>query len=148
MRRTFDLALAVAGVLTLSAAVAVAGASTKFSYTETATDTGSLIVTFDEGSLKRFASVQYRLDATATAFWDLGNGQGIGLLTTPTANVTMPTDGKGHTSGTLTLEVGQPGGGCLCGMLQHVAYTDVRLTNLTTGHVYHLDAISRDYATP
>lgn len=42
------------------------GASTKFSSTEKITDLGHLVFDLEEASLKRFASVDYQLDATAT----------------------------------------------------------------------------------
>ena len=65
MQRIFGLALVLTGAFVLSAGISVAGASTKFSSTEEVTDNGSLVFNFEEGSLKRFASVDYQLDATA-----------------------------------------------------------------------------------
>ena len=61
------------------------------------------------------------------------------------ASITLTPDDKGAAAGTLTLSVvvisPVP---CTCGPRQ-VAYFDMTLTNLTTGHVYRLDPISRDF---
>lgn len=146
MRRIFGLALVLTGALALSASISVAGASSKFAYTEEVTNTGSLVLGFDEGSLKRFASVDYQLDATASAIWDLSGGQSIGVLYSPRTSVTLSPDDRGRVSGALTLDISQSGG-CTCGPLRHVEYTDLTLTNLSTGHVYRLDSISRDFPT-
>ena len=44
------------------------------------------------------------------------------------------------------LDIPPPGGGiCTCGGLQQVEYTNVTLTNTTTGRVYRLDPIGRDF---
>lgn len=122
-----------------------AGASTKFAFTEEITASGSLRVGFEEASLKRFDVVEYRLDAVASAVWDLGGGQNVAVRSEPTAGVTLAPDARGRTAGSLTLDLGQPGGGCSCGTLQRVEYANVSLTNVTTRHVYRLDPVSLDY---
>src|SRR5687767_4642690 len=66
MRLTLRKMTVAVAVLMLSAGISVAGASTKFSSTEKITDIGHLVFDFEEGSLKRFPSVDYKLDATAT----------------------------------------------------------------------------------
>jgi len=144
MPRLVTLALALTAALVLSASVSVAGASTKFAYAEEVTNAGSLVVGFEEGSLKRFASVEYQLDATASAVWELSGGQSIGVLYNPRATVTLAPDVRGRVRGTLTLDISQSGG-CGCGTLRRVEYSNVTLTNLATGHVYRLDPISREY---
>ena len=145
MKRTLTLALALTVGFVLSAGISVAGASSKFAYTEEVADTADLVVGFEEGSLKRFASVDYQLDATASSLACSG-GQCIGAISPLSAIVTLtPDDDKGRVSGTLTLDISASPGGCLCGGTLHVEYTDVTLTNLTTGHVYRLDPISRDW---
>jgi hypothetical protein len=140
MRRILGLGL-LAGVLVLSAGISVAGAGTKLSSTEIL-DNGNLVVSFEERGMKKFSSVDYRLDATATVsspnvaerFPDLQE------------SVTLTPDDKGGVVGTLTeSDVSfSPGVPCTCGPRQ-VAYFDMTLTNLTTGHVYSLNPISRDY---
>jgi len=131
----------------LSAGISVAGASTKFSYAEEVTQTGSAVVRFEEGSLKRFDALDYRLDATAVALWagPCGGGQAM-EESFPTATVALIPDANGRVSGTITLDVGPPPP-LLCPVLQHVEYTSVTLTNQSSGHVYRLDPISRDFPT-
>ena len=60
--------------------------------------------------------------------------------------VTLIPDGKGSVAGAITLSdiILSPGGPCTCGPV-HVAYYFMTLTNLTTGHVYSVDPISRDF---
>ena len=148
MRRILGLALLVVGVLVFSVATPFAGASTKFSSTEVIDGNGHLVLAFEEGSMKRFASVDYRLDATAIGkSCDPTGQQCIAQLfnSTDTATGLVPDD-KGRVGTTLTLsDVNFPSPGpCTCGP-HHVDYSDMTLTNLTTGHVYILDPISRDY---
>jgi hypothetical protein len=142
MHRILGLVLVLTSVVVFSAAISVAGASAKFTFTDEILDNGHLVFNFEEGSMKRFASVDYRLDATATVsspnFAQLYGGL--------QASVTLPPDDKGRVGGSLTLSdvsliSPQP---CTCGPL-HVEYFDMTLTNLTTGHVYRLESISRDY---
>ena len=64
-------------------------------------------------------------------------GQNSGALLFDT--VTLTPD-AGRVSSTLTLELGPSGSLCAP---HYVEYTDVTLTNLTTGHVYRLDSISQ-----
>jgi len=124
VKPTLGRAVAALCVLVLSAGISVAGASTKFASTQAIDATRSLVVSFEEGSQKRFDAVDYRLDATAIAVWDLGNGQSTGVLYQPRATVTLAPDPKGRVTGTLTLDISQSGG-CSCGgTLQHVEYTD------------------------
>jgi hypothetical protein len=81
MRRILGLGL-LAGVLVLSAGISIAGAGTKLTSAEIL-DNGNLVVGFEERGLKRFASVQYRLDTTASVssptladlFENLGGGR-------------------------------------------------------------------------
>jgi hypothetical protein len=141
MRRPVVLAVTLA--LVLAVGVSAPGASSKFSYSEEIAATGSLIVTLQEGSLKRFASVEYQLSATADVTVE-HPGQTIVARSTPTANAALVPDAKGGTQGVLTLDVDvTAGGGCLCGGSSRVDYSDVTLSNLATGKVYRLDPISR-----
>jgi hypothetical protein len=149
MRRMLSLTLAVAVASVLSVGISAAGASTKFAYTEQVADTADLVVSFEEGALKRFASVDYELVATATTM-SCSGGQCIGSLHFLSANSTLTPDPvKGRTSGTLTLDIPTSPSPvpCLCAGTFQVEYRDVTLTNLTTGHVYRLDPISRDWTT-
>jgi hypothetical protein len=119
-----------------------AGASTKFTDTEGITPTGNLTVSFEEGSMKRFGAVAYELDATAVATYP-----SLAARYLPTVGTTVTPDAGGRVGATLTttLTLGAPSDGtCGCGLLR-VEYSDVTLTNLTTGHVYHLDPISQSY---
>jgi len=136
-------------VLTLTLAVFLAvgvsapGASSRFSYSEEIAATGSLIVAFQEGSLKRFGSVDYQLTATADVTVEQPD-QTIVARSTLMAPATLVPDARGGTQGVLTLDVDiTAGGGCLCGGSSRVDYSDVTLSNLATGKVYRLDSISR-----
>lgn len=123
-------------------ATSVAGASTKFAYDLHVDNTGNLAVTFDERSLKRFEVVEYRLDATAIATWP-----NSAVLYLPVVDGTLTPDSRGRVGGTLTttLDLSPPPGGlCGCG-LQRVEYTGVTLTNVTTGHLYRLEPVSRTF---
>lgn len=130
--------LVVAIALMLGVAVSTAGASTKFSYTQSVDIETHLVVGFEEGSLKRFDTIDYRLDA-------------VGALSAPTfifgaqvtGTVQLVTDERGRVSGTIATTLNFlalfP---CGCTGPRQVAYTDITLTNLTTGHVYRLDPIT------
>lgn len=142
MRRIFGLAALLTGVLVLSAGISLAGASNKFAYTEGITTTGNFTVSFEEGSLKKFDGVDYQLDATAIATY-----ANLAAQYFPTVSTSSTPDAKGRVSAmlTTTLDLGAPSGGtCGCG-LQRVEYTNVTLTNVTTGHVYRLASISQNY---
>ena len=133
-------------MLALSVGISTSGASTKFAYKTEVTITGSLVLGFEEGSLKRFASVDYQLHTSATAVWDVSGGQSIGVRYNPTVAVTLAPDDKGRVSGTLTLDLGQSGGCTCAGTLRHIEYAYVTLKNLATGHVYRLDTIAREFS--
>ncbi len=140
MQRIFGLVLALTGVVVFSAGISVAGAGTKLSSTEIL-DNGNLVVSFEERGLKRFSSVEYQLDATATV-----SSPDIAVRYPDLqASVALTPDDKGAVADTLTLTVVEisplP---CTCGPRQ-VEYFDMTLTNLTTGHVYSLDPIGRDF---
>ena len=64
----------------------------------------------------------------------------------PSATVALIPDANGRVSGTLTLDLSPPPG-IVCPVLQRVEYTSVTLTNQSSGHVYRLDSISRDFPT-
>jgi hypothetical protein len=123
-----------------------ANANGRLDYTEDIV-ASDLVVNFDEGGQRRFVAVDYRLDATLSVvrFCD---GQGLGEQSFESATVTGLM-AKGHASGTLTLE--GPGTViCSCGCSQGtltVDYTDVTLTNITTGDVYRLEPISQEYSS-
>ena len=149
MRRVFGFVLVLTGALVLSAGISGAGASGKLAYTEEIQfPSGSLAVTLDEGGQKRFATVDYQL--TATAFGkscSTVNGvtqciASVDDLSTPPVAGLGP-DEKGRVTATLTL-VRQGGGGGLCECTLHMEYSDVTLTNMTSGHVYRLDPITGD----
>jgi hypothetical protein len=141
MKRIFGIALLLTGTLVLSAGISLAGASSKFAYTEQVTAARSLIVDFEEGSLKRFASVDYELAATARAQYCDGGVEAQALVDTDTL---LPDD-KGRVSGSLTLQPGvSPGHVCAP---SYIEFTSVTLTNLSTGHVYRLDSASRDFSS-
>ena len=145
MRRMLSLTLVVAVASVLSVGISAAGASTKFAYTEQVADTADLVVSFEEGSLKRFASVDYQLTATAVSI-SCSDGQCIGSLHNLSATVTLTPDAeRGRVTGTLILDIPPSPAPCVCSGTFHVEYTDVTLTNLTTRHVYRLDSISRDW---
>jgi hypothetical protein len=141
MRRIFGAVLLLTGALVLSGGISLAGASTKFAYTEQLTDARSLVIDFEEGSLKRFATVDYQLDATEISRWESCGGGSIEVnaVSVPLTDVLVD---KGRTTGNFTVQL--PPSGQLCAP-QHVEYTNLTLTNVTTGHVYRLDSISRDY---
>jgi hypothetical protein len=140
MRRILGLGL-LAGVLVLAVGISVAGAVTKVSSTEIL-DNGNLVVSFEERGMKKFASVEYRLDATAT----VSSPNVAERFPNLQESVTLTPDDKGGVAGALTeSDVNfTPGAPCTCGP-RHVEYYDMTLTNLTTGHVYSLDPISRDF---
>ncbi len=134
MQRLVGLVLVLTSVLVLSVGISVAGASTKFSSTEVITG-NDLVLDFQEGSLKRFASVDYRLDGAVLAVYC--DGQGGALLFD---TVALTPDDKGRVRGMLTLDLDPSGTRC---EPHYVEYTDVTLTNLTTGHLYRLDSVSQ-----
>ena len=136
MRKLIFVVVALTGALALLAGSSLAGASPKFAYTEQITAARSLAVDFEEGSLKRFAGVDYQLNGTAIALWECDGSQEHILLND--AVTLMPND-KGRTTGTLTLVM--PSSGHLCAPTS-VEYVSTTLTNVTTGHVYRLDPIS------
>jgi hypothetical protein len=141
MGRVSGVAALLASAVALTAGISFAGASTKFAYTEQVTADGSLVVDFEEGGLKRFASVAYQLEGTETSQWDSCGG-GSSIVNAVSLAVALAPDEKGRTSGTITFQL--PPSGQLCAP-QHVAYTDMTLTNGTTGHVYRLDSISSTF---
>jgi hypothetical protein len=149
MRRLFGLTLALTGMLALAGGITAAGASTKFAYTEEVTQNGGAIVQFEEGSLKRFMSLDYQLDATQVA--TLGShcepGPLGAIAAEVSATLTLIPDEKGRVSGTLTLALDPPQL-IPCQIVPRVEYTNVTLTNLTTGHAYRLDPFSRDLPLP
>ena len=134
MQRIIGFVVALTSVLVLSVGISVAAASAKFSSAQVLTGS-DLGVDFTEGTLKRFAAVDYRLDAAVLALYC--DGQRGELLFD---EVTLTPDARGRATGTLTLELGPSGSVC---EPHYVEYTDVTLTNLTTGHVYRLDSISQ-----
>lgn len=146
--------LAAASLLTLSAGVSVAGAVSdqdanangRLHYTEEVV-ASDLVVNFDEGGQRPFVAVDYRLDATLSVV-RFCNGQGLGEQSFESATLTGVM-ARGHAVGTLTLE--GPGTViCSCGCSQGtltIDYTDVTLTNVTTGDVYRLEPISQEYST-
>jgi hypothetical protein len=140
MRRSVAIALAVSAALVVATA---AGASTKFASTEEITAAGSLVVTFDEGSQKRFPAVEYRLDASALLIIDVDADLQFRVVYSPSASVTLIPDSKGRATGALTLDIDQSGQCQLfrCGTLRYIEYFDIKVTNLTTGKSYPLDNI-------
>ena len=148
MRLTIARALGPTVLLGLVVGISVAGASPKFASTETVQfPSGNLVVAFDEGGQKRFESVDYRLAATveATSCTTVnGETQCVAVLSQPSADATglLPND-KGRVTGSLALSSGADGG-TICSCVTHVDYSDITLTNLTSGHVYRLEQISGD----
>ena len=140
MRRILGLGL-LAGVLVLAVGISVAGAVTKINSTEIL-DNGNLALSVEERGMKKFSSVVYRLDATAS----VSSPTIAQLFENQSEEVTLTPNDKGVVAGTLTEDdVSFPSDvPCTCGPW-HVEYYDMTLTNLTTGHVYSLDPISRDY---
>jgi hypothetical protein len=153
--RALVTAFAAASLLMLSAGISIAGAVSgpnanangRLDQTEEIV-ASDLVVNFDEGGQRPSVAVDYRLDATLSAvrFCD---GQGLGEQSFPSATVTGLTATKGHAVGSLTLE-GPGTVVCSCGCSQGtltVDYTNVTLTNITTGRVYRLEPISQEYST-
>jgi hypothetical protein len=142
MRPAIAFAVIAVSVMGLSG---VAQASGKLSSSESVDSSASLSVTFDEGGQKRFSSVDYRLAATAVVTWSC-NGQTVAQQQFPTATASLSPDERGRVAGAITLTVNLSGGGsCSSAVLARVDYTDVMLTNLSSGHVYRLDPISRTF---
>lgn len=149
MRRLLALVSVLAGALVLSMGISAAGASSKFAYSEEIQfPSGSLVVRFAEASQKRFTSVDYQLTATATATACTtldGVTKCIGSLAFPSNTVTLVPDEKGQVTGSFMLAGSGSVGGGLCECTLHTEYSDVTLTNLTSGHVYRLDPIVGDF---
>lgn len=161
MRLVLRRAVAVAALFMLSigaslAAAAPEGGTGKLAYTEAVAPGGDLTLTFDESGQKRFASVDYQLDATLIATFSSSSPtcgteeQTISVLVDPpptaTVNGLVPDD-KGHVAGpsaslVLDVSISSP---LFCTTSARFDYTDVQLTNLTSGHVYRIDAISQSF---
>lgn len=161
MRPFFRRAVFAASLLALVVGVSVAGAvavggadpaaktTGKFAYTEEivaagTTGTGSLVVNFNEGSQKRFGSVDYQLSATQSVIFTC-DGRSVGYQAFPTSTVTLVPDDKGRVVGSFTFGVTGESQVCSAQYLQRVDYADVVLTNLATGHVYGLDPVTQTY---
>ena len=69
MRRSLSVLFVLAVAVVLSAGISVSAASNKFANTSAVDSGGSFTVTFEEGGMKKYPSVDYRLDATAIARW-------------------------------------------------------------------------------
>jgi hypothetical protein len=147
-------ALAATGlalVVGLSTAEAVSGPganeNSKFVYTEQLAGFDPLVINFDEGSLKRFASVNYELRATAS-YTRICDGQGLGSETAVQDTLSAPTSDEGRATGTFSVSSGSGytvcGCGCNTGTLT-VRFTDMTLTNVTTGRVYRLDPFTQTF---
>ena len=148
MRLSIRRALGMTALFTLVAGVSIAGASPKFaSAEEIQFPSGNLVVTFNEGGQKRFSLVDYQLAATAVATSCTtvnGETQCIAAQTFPTDSATgLVPDDKGRVNGSLTLAPGA-GGGTVCGCTLHMDYSNITLTNLTSGRIYRLEPISAD----
>jgi hypothetical protein len=142
VRRALAFLLIVIGVLALSS---ITQASAKFSYSESVDSAGNLSVGFDEVGQKRFSSVDYGLSATAVVTWSC-NGQTVAQQQFPTGTGSLTPDERGRAAGTITLTLNPSGGsGCSSAVLARVDYTDVTLTNLSSGHVYRLDPVSQTF---
>jgi len=151
MRLSLRHALAATTLLMLALGVAVANADPpstngKLSYTEVIDDTGSLVLSFDESSQKRFASVDYQVNATFTEFvtFDTGQETGVQGFPNPTVAGLVPSD-DGHVLGNIELANTNGVPGCTCVVRVEVDYTNLTLTNLSSGHVYRLNDITRTY---
>ena len=96
-------------------------------------DTGGLVMSFDEGDLEKYASVSYRLDASRSTSWSCG-GQTIQTQDAPTGTTTgLVPNAKGHVLGRIELAAPTPPSSCSGAALERVDYTQVKFTNLTTG---------------
>jgi hypothetical protein len=129
-------------IVALVSATTVASASAKFDYTTSIDDTGELVVSFEERSLKRFDGVSYRLEALGELVTPTRRGGGQALVETESPLVP---DANGRVTGSLTTTLGllflAP---CGCGEGRYIEYTNIVLTNLATGHMYRLNPIRRD----
>ena len=157
MRRPIGTALAIAALVTLavaSAAGAVSGPganeNSKFVYTEALGGTGfELVLAFDEGSQKRFGSVEYEL-AGNTSYVRFCNGQGLGETGAVSKALTVTPDEAGRASGEFTIDSGAGTTICACGCgsgTLTVTFGDMTLTNLATGHVYRLDDFTQTFTS-
>ena len=90
-------------IVALVSATTVANASTKFDYTTSIDDTGELVVVFDEGSLKRFDGVAYRLEAFGEMVTPTRILAGQALVETESPLVP---DTSGRVTGSLTTSLG------------------------------------------
>jgi hypothetical protein len=138
MRRPLILALALGLFLVMG--VPAPGASTKFSYMEAIADNGNLILSFEEGSLKRFASVDYEFQALGEV-----RSPNIAGLTEFHESVTLIPD-KGRVAGgfTLNINLSPSPGPCTCGP-RTIEYYEMTLANTASGRVYRIDPITRDF---
>jgi hypothetical protein len=136
---------ALTALLAIAAALAIAlpsaSASAKFNSTAVVADSGDLVVQFEEGALRRFAAVDYRLvgDAIAQSPTLAVLHEGV------TASIALIPDERGRVAGGLTLDIPTSADApCGCGSL-HIEYFNLTLTNLTSGRTYRLDPVSRDF---
>ena len=123
----------------------LAAASSKFAYTEELQfPGGSLVVAFEEAGQKKYDSVDYRLDATVVVTSCQDPDHCVASISDVSSSVAdlVPEAKGGRVAGSVALTPGS-GGGCGC-LSIHLDYTNVTLTNVTSGRVYVLDPISGD----
>jgi hypothetical protein len=151
MRTTVPATAAVAALIALacaSIAYAVSGPdandNSKFVYSEAIDGASSnLTVTFSEGGQKRFAGVDFALSATAVVT-STCDGQTVAEQLFPTTSVSgLVPDEKGRVAGAAVLQLNRSPGSICPGVQFRVDYTALVLTNVSSGHVYGLDDVSR-----
>jgi hypothetical protein len=157
MRPTIGTALTAALLLAVAVGASTAGAvpgpggneNSKISYDE-AIDraTSNLTVTFTEGGQKKFAAVDYELTGRAVATQFSSEGQPIAAQQFfPGASLSqLVPDAGGRVAGAPTLVINAAPNTCVCGGSFRVDYSDLVLTNLSSGRVYRLADVS--LATP
>src|SRR5438270_8968201 len=140
MGRRFLVAIACLAATLVATFPALA--TGKLGYTEVIATDGTLTLTFNAPAQKN-----YMLNADASATWQCSDGTTFSTAFSASNTATAVPGVNGQASVSISLEApAATSSNCTQQpQLQQIAYTNVMLTNLATGHVYPLDVVSQTF---